>query len=219
MLDLEQALVVLGVDDALPAVLVGVALLGQQVALLQFLVGTREVLDIDLDVMAVIGRDRLVGLVEQQILMVADVDPGDPARPVAVDCGLGAKQLAIEARDPLGGAFRHVELEIGHAEIDRAKALEVRAVHVEAVAPRAGHLDMVIVLGDGELGAGERLLDAGEAGEQRIAVGGHQGDRAAQYLGVAGRQVKLALADIDPHVREARVHIRVARQAQPLDVE
>jgi len=31
--------------------------------------------------------------------------------------------------------------------------------------------------------------------------------------------VKLALADIDPHIGEPGVHIRVARQPEPADVE
>ena len=92
-------------------------------------------------------------------------------------------------------------------------------MHIEAIAPRAGDRDAIIGLLNRELRAGERLLDVVEPLQQRSAVRRHQADRAAQHPWLAGRQVELALADIDPHIGKAGVHIRVARQAKPGDVE
>ena len=48
--------------------------------------------------------------------------------------------LLVEIRDALGGADRHVELDIGDAEIDAAEARGVRLVQADGVAPRAGRL-------------------------------------------------------------------------------
>src|SRR4029077_11182254 len=135
MLDLEKGFVAIEIDDVLPAVLVGVALLGQQLAFLQLFIRAGEVADIDLDVVSVIGRNLSPGLAEPQLLIVADADAGGAARAVAFELGLRAENLPVELLDPSGGPGRHLEFEIGHAEIDRAEPLDIRAVHVEAVAP------------------------------------------------------------------------------------
>src|SRR5207248_3579628 len=113
-----------------------------QLALLQLLVRTGEVADIDLNVMAVIGRDLALGFAEPELLLMADADASGAARAVALQLGLRAEQLLVEFLDALGGPGRHIEFEIGHAEIDRTKPLDIRAMHIEPVAPRAGHRDV-----------------------------------------------------------------------------
>src|SRR5947207_12608373 len=74
VLDLEQLLAGRRIDDVVEAILVLVALLGEDLALDQRLVRLGEVGDIDLDVMAVVSRGLLVGLTEHQLLAVADRD-------------------------------------------------------------------------------------------------------------------------------------------------
>ena len=135
--------------------------------------------------------------------------------------GRRVQNLAIEARDALGGARAHVEADIGHAELDAAEALGVRRVHVDAVAPRADGLDAIVALAEFELGAFEPLALAHlrEPLEQGGAIRRNEPDHAAQRIGRAHRQMKLAHADIDPHVARGRVEERVARIAEPGDVK
>ena len=71
MLDREQVLAGFEADDVLPAILVLIALFGDQLALFELVMRAREFLGIDLQVMAVEFRDFLVGLAEDQLLLVA----------------------------------------------------------------------------------------------------------------------------------------------------
>ena len=87
-------------------------------------------------------------------------------------------------------------------------------MHADVVAPGAGHVDAVGVLGERKLGVGQARGDAGQALHQRVQVGHHQAHRAAQHLGRAHRQMELAGADIDPGVVHPRGQVRVARQPQ-----
>ena len=70
-----------------------------------------------------------------------------------------------------------------------------------------------------ELGALEALLDPLQTVQQRLAIRGDDADRTAQHQGVAGRQVELGLADIDPHVVGAGKQIRVAGEAAAHQIE
>ena len=89
----------------------------------------------------------------------------------------------------------------------------------EAVAPRAGRVDAIGVHAVGELRAGKQWRGFLEALRQFFQIGHDNADGAAQALGAAARQVALAAADVDPHVVEAGEQIRVAREAEPRDVE
>ena len=71
VLDREQVLAGLEADDVLPAILVLIALLGDQPALFELVMRAGEFLGIDLQVMAVEFRDFPVGLAEDQLLLVA----------------------------------------------------------------------------------------------------------------------------------------------------
>src|SRR6266436_8852341 len=175
---------------------------------------TREFLGIDLQVMAVELRDFLVGLAEDQLLLVADADMGGAALAVLLDLGRRIEDLAVEARDAVRGPFRYGELDIAHAEIDRAEPLFIRLVEAEPIAPRAGRLDIGVVLLAVELGVGELFLGFAETLAELFERRNNETDMAAQHVRVAGRQMKLALADIDPHVVGAREHVGVAGQAE-----
>src|SRR4029077_339565 len=106
VLDLEQHLAGVEVDDVLEAVLAAVALLGDQVELAQLLVWPAEILDIDLQVMAVEFRQLLVGLAENQLLLRPDLDVCRLAAAIALDLGQRAEDLFIEARYAFRRALR-----------------------------------------------------------------------------------------------------------------
>ena len=71
VLDREQELAGVEADDVLPAILVLIALLGDQPALFELVMRPRELLRIDLQVMAVEFRYLSVGLAKDQFLLVA----------------------------------------------------------------------------------------------------------------------------------------------------
>src|SRR6202030_3235743 len=97
--------------------------------------------------------------------------------------------------DAVGGPFRHGELDIAHAEIDRAKPLFIGLVEAEFVAPWASRLDILVVLLAVELSVGELFLGLAEALAQLFERRDDEAHMAAQDVRVAGRQMELALAD------------------------
>src|SRR5882762_8280279 len=72
VLDLEQRLPRFRIDDSLEAPLVLVGLHGDEATLEQLLVGRREIGDVHLDMVAVVGRDRLARLRVPKALTAAD---------------------------------------------------------------------------------------------------------------------------------------------------
>ena len=195
MLDLEQRLAAVEVGDDLEAILILIALFGHQTAIEQFPVRSGEIADIDLDVVPVIGRYLRLGLAEDQLLSMADRDPRRRRITCLVDARDRTEDLGVEPGDTLGGAGRN------------------------AIAPRTGRLDVIVVLGESELRALERLAHIAEPSQQRLAIGHDQADLAAQPLRLACDQVELAAADIHPHVVDAGHQVGVARQPEPADVE
>ena len=152
------------------------------------------------------------------MLILADSDLRRGA--VAVhDLRRNVDHLLVELGDALRRADRHVEFDVGNAEIDAAEALGVWLVQADGVAPRAGRLDVVVGLDEIELGVGELGLHHGEPLEQRFAALDDDAGLAAQHLGVAGRQMELAAADIHPHVGVVDLEIRIAGEAEARAVE
>ncbi len=133
--------------------------------------------------------------------------------PILRGPGHRVERLAVEFDDAVGRSARHVELHVGHAEPHLAKA-RARRVAADAIAPRAGRLDVVVMLLEAEAGSVQRLAHGGQAAHQRLPVRNDQPRVAAQHLRLAGRQVELAAADVDPHVADAGHQVGVARQAQ-----
>ena len=70
-----------------------------------------------------------------------------------------------------------------------------------------------------EPGVGEPGFRRRETLAQLVERGHDETDMAAQQIGFAGRQVELALADIDPHVVGAGKQERVAGQAEGHEVK
>src|SRR6202022_4281054 len=159
------------------------------------------------------------GLAEDQLLLVSDADMRSAAVAVLLDLGRRVESRAVEGRDAVPGYFRHRELDIAHAEIDRAEPFLVRLIEAELVAPRAGRLNKGVVLLAIELGVGELLLGLAKALAELLERRNHETDMAAQHIWIAGRQMELALADIDPHVVGAGEHEGVAGQAEPGQIE
>ena len=63
------------------------------------------------------------------------------------------------------------------------------------------------------------LLTAASRRSSASRFGQHEPGMAAHHLRLAGRQVELAAADVDPHVADAGHQVGVAREAEPGDVE
>ena len=123
VLDREQMLAGVEADDVLPAILVLIAFFGDQAALFEFVMRARKFLHIDLEMVAVEFRQFLVGLAEDQFLLIPGTDMRSTAFTVLLDARRRVEYLAVEARDAVRGSFRHGELDIAHAEIDRADGL------------------------------------------------------------------------------------------------
>src|SRR5271168_1311972 len=102
MLDGEQRRARFRIDKILESILMLVALLRDEALVEQFPVRPGEVRDVDLDVMAVVGRGRAVGLAKDEMLPDADLDPRESAAVELARVGLGADGLAIKPRDTVG---------------------------------------------------------------------------------------------------------------------
>src|SRR5438105_9242561 len=111
VLDREQVLAGVEAHDVLPTILVLIAFFGDQPPLFELVVRARELLGVDLQVMPVEFRYFPVGLAEDQLLLVPGADMGGAALAVLLDASRGVKDLAVEARDAVGGPFRHGELD------------------------------------------------------------------------------------------------------------
>ena len=161
---------------------------------------------------------RPVGLAELQNLILADLDPRHGVITVQELCR-HPHNLRIEGADRFRGACRHVELDIGNAERDAPEARRVRLIAAHAVAPGADRLDMVIMLGECERRSFQLLRNGCEPRQQRLAAGDDDAGMPAQHLRRAIRQMKLAPADIDPHVGVRDHQIGIAGQPEAGDKE
>src|SRR5205085_12064772 len=121
VLDREQQLAGVEADNVLPAILVLITFLGNQPSFVELVMRARELLRIDLQVMAVELRNFLIGLAEDQFLLVPGADMRGTAFTVLLDARRRVEDFAVEARDSVRGSFRHTELDITHAEIDCAE--------------------------------------------------------------------------------------------------
>src|SRR5215469_5295322 len=133
---------------------------------------------------------------------------------ILLDAGWSIEDLAVKAGDAVSGPLWHGELDIGHAEIDRAKPFLVGLIKTELITPRARRLDVGIMLLAVELGVREFFLGLAKALAKLLERGNNKTDVAAQHIRIPGRQMELAIADIDPHVVGAGEHERVAGQAE-----
>src|SRR6516225_4173518 len=97
--DSKQYFAALRIDDVLESTLVLIALLGDQSLPRQPAMRTGEVVDVDLNMMPIVGRGRPVGFTEEQVLP----RPGSHARKrstrVLEPCCLCTHNLRIKARD------------------------------------------------------------------------------------------------------------------------
>src|SRR5271166_897115 len=158
--------------------------------------------------------DFLVGLAEDQLLPGPGADMSGPAFAILFDAGGCVEDLAVEPGNAVSSALRHGELDVGHAEIDRTKPLLIWLVEAELIAPRAGRLDIGVVLLAVEFGVRKLFLGFTETLAQFLERWDNEANMAAQHIRLAGRQMELTIADIDPHVVGAGEHERVAGQAK-----
>ena len=216
--DLAQHRAGVGIDDGLEAVLVLVALLRNQAVPFEKAVRAGEVGHIYGDVMAVVGRNGLCRFPEVERLAAVDADVGDRGAAVAFDARGGLHHVPIEAANAFRGARFDRDFHVRQPELHVAEARS-GCVAAQAIAPRAGDGDVALRRRPAERGAGQPLLHTREAALQRVEVGHHDADVAAEDLRVAGREVELLAADVDPHVARTDHHVRVAGQPQAGHVE
>src|SRR5579884_1637806 len=215
MLDGEDRLAGVRIDDIGEAELVVADALADELALLEELVRPGEVGNVDGDVVAVVVRD-VLALAKDQPLVDANFDDGRRSLAVLLQAGRRAKDLLIEALDAGRGARGYSELHVGHAQGHAGRAGAIQPI---VVAPGTRHVDVVTFVLPGEFGAPELVLDGAQPLFERVEVAHHEASVAPQHLRLAGRQVELLIADVDPHIVEAHGHVRVAGEAEPDNVE
>src|SRR5208282_1167493 len=218
VLDGEQSLARFGIREILESILMLVALLRHEAVVEQFPVRTRKVRNVNLDVMAVVGRQRAVGFAKQQMLPDADFDPRDSAGAILARGRLCSHNLAVEPRDTVGGAPGHVEFDVRNSERDAAEALTWRGAS-DAISPRTPGLDEFLRLVEIETRPLQAFANPPQPPHQRLAIGHYDSNVTADNLSLVGRQMELAAAHVDPHVGGAGHQVRIARQAETGDVE
>src|SRR5712664_4000790 len=216
--DREQVLAISKIDDVAEAVLILVVFAKDQVALRQPAVRTGEVRDVHLDMVAVVIRLRPIGLAELQMLVLAHLHTRYGTIAV-LELGGHPHDLWIERANALCGPDRYIELDIGNAECNTPKARGVRLVAAHAIAPWTSRLDMVVMLAERECGTVEFFGDRREPVEQSLTARDDDPGMAPQYLRVATRQMKLAPANIDPHIGVRHHQVWVAGKAEPGDIK
>src|SRR5437660_7394726 len=108
----------------------------------------REIRDVNLHVMAVIGLLGLISLAEIPVLLLTYLHAGGAPAAVADNRGQRAHHFAIKARNALACAWADIELDVGHAENNAAKAAFIRRMDVDAIAPGAHGLHAIIALAE-----------------------------------------------------------------------
>ena len=158
---------------------------------------------------------RLVGFTEDQELLARHAH----IKQAIAHCRTGADDLLIEACNARQRAMRDIKFDIRHAERDAAELFGIRAMAAHAIAPGAGHIHMILSLGEAILRAFQPAPRAIQPMQQLRAIRQHQARCAAQYLRGAAWQMELADAGISPHIVNACHQIRVTRQAKGADVK
>src|SRR5277367_605681 len=218
MLDGEQRRARFRIDKILESILMLVALLRDEALVEQFPVRSGEVCDVNLDVMAVVGRGCAVGLAKHEMLSDADLDPCESSAVELARVGLGAYDLAVKPRDTVSGSHRHVEFDIRDAKRDPTEPLIWHKAS-DAISPRTPGLDESFLLDEIEARAFQPFANSSQPPHQRLAIRHHDASMTAQNLRLIGRQMELAASDIDPHVGGAGHQVRIARQAESGEVK
>ena len=220
VLDGVQNLPAVQIDDVLETIFVLPELDGEQTEIDEPAVRAREIADIDLRVMAVIGKRRSTAFHKVEELLFADLNLRLAFAPAGLDgCGR-AHHLPVEPCDYVRRAGGHVERNVCKPERHATKATRLWRVHSETVSPRTHHIDAVVGLAELKLRILQMLADTLEPLEQGFLIGDDEAHRAAQDVGeLAGRKMKLAHPNIHPHDANASVEIGITRQPQSRDVE
>jgi hypothetical protein len=129
-----------------------------------------------------------------------------------------AHHVAVESRDTVGGAFRHVQFDISNSKRDSTEAL-IGLIAPDAISPRTNGLDEIFVLLEIEACPAKPFTSSFEALDQRLTIRHDDSGVTAHKLRRRRRQMELAAADVDPHVGRAGHQIRIAREAETGDVE
>src|SRR5437667_12096590 len=96
----------------------------------------REVIDVDLEMVLIVGRNRTVALAEEQVLPVTCRNTGKASIPIFQWRGLGTHYLGVKAGESIRGTWRYVELDIRDPNRHLAQAL-ARPIAPDPGAPPA----------------------------------------------------------------------------------
>src|SRR5690242_13877825 len=108
--------------------------------------------------MAVVGRNRGVGLAEDQLLVAPDRHMRGGKAAVLLDRSRRAEDFAIKVSDPFSRAALHEKFDIRNPERHIAVFL-VRRIAAEVISPRAGRRDVIALARPFKLRALQALLD------------------------------------------------------------
>src|SRR5215469_1365336 len=162
VLDSKQHPAAVRIDDVLESILVLITLLDDQSLRDQAAMRAGEVVDVDLKVMLVVGRNRFVRFAEKQVLPRPRGDAGKRSGRVLEPCRLRAHNLRIKARDALRRSDWYVELHVRDADRHRTEALG-RCKAANTVAPGAGRVDVAVTFVEREVSPVEDLAYPAQA--------------------------------------------------------
>ena len=210
-----------GINDVAEAVLVLVRLPGDQTSAEQKVVGLGKVVEIDGDVMSVVGGDGLLRLPKAHLLVTADGDYR-LRRVVLFDYSWTTHDRGVEGGNSRRAARGHVDLDVGNPDGDAGDL--VRSVQAERVAPRPGddQLTIDLVVRYLRLGhKGDSVDESVEALDDGRRVRDDQADAAPKALGFGRQdQVHLLTAEVDPGgSEEAEIDVGVSGETEARYVE
>src|SRR5580658_2884202 len=126
-------------------------------------------------------------------------------------CRRCCHHLLIEADDPFDSLYRYIEFHVGNTQRYGSELL-IGLMAPDAIPPWTGRLNVRVALVKVETSAFEMSAHLGQALHECFPVRYYDADMAAQHLRFASGQVKLAAADINPHIDGTGHQERVTRQ-------
>src|SRR5260221_8095774 len=140
VLDGKQYFAVIRIHNILESILMLIALLDNQALRSQPAMGTREIINVDLNMMLIVGLNLPVSFPEKKILSSPGGDTGKAALRVFQRGCLRAENLRVKTRDSVSCSNWHIELDVGDTNRHRPEAL-IWSKATDPVAPPTKRLD------------------------------------------------------------------------------
>src|SRR5579875_303439 len=160
MLEADQHLARTRIDDILEAVLVLIALLGNQPALQKPPMRLGKIYQCNLDMRSVIRRNRPIRLTENQILVRREQHPHPWAFPVLKMLGRAVQDLPVKSDDAVIHPSGHVNLHVGHTQHNSPEP-HIRGMQSDLIAPWAGDVYETVTFAKAEAAVSQVVTDRG----------------------------------------------------------